>query len=283
MPSTQRPEIARHAIARVRSGLQLIHGVYHRPQVKIAGDRRPGVLFLHDLMGSKDQPHRLLRTAADNVAAAGGVALRVDLRGRGDSHGQSIDVTPSNDIKDTYVSLYALAAEPDVAPNSLALVGLGWGGTVAACVAKGDQRVKAVVLWSSLPVDLEWHPEFLEYEGRLAANVGGCLLGSQFYDELRHIRPLEALVASRAKVLVVRGEFDTHNTLSQVQAVERQLSSAGLEYTILHIPGADHRFTPPTAQRDAIEKIVAWLHAELSFPPAPPIPAELPRVTDLSF
>ena len=46
---------------------------------------------MHGLVGSKDQPHRILVALSEALAAAGHVALRFDLLGRGDSEGKSID------------------------------------------------------------------------------------------------------------------------------------------------------------------------------------------------
>ena len=56
-------------------------GYIHRPAARTETGY-PGVLLLHDLVGSKEQPHRMFVTLADRLAESGVVALRVDLYGR---------------------------------------------------------------------------------------------------------------------------------------------------------------------------------------------------------
>src|SRR6185295_11404841 len=77
---------------------QTCFGVVHSPGTSFG--RSPGVLLIHDLVASKDTPHRMFVTLADALADAGFTALRFDLRGRGESEGKSIDATPRGDLDD---------------------------------------------------------------------------------------------------------------------------------------------------------------------------------------
>src|SRR4051794_8452989 len=58
-------------------GGQTVFGMLHAP----AGDDPvPGVLILHGLVASKDQPHRIFVTLAEVLATRGVASLRIDLR-----------------------------------------------------------------------------------------------------------------------------------------------------------------------------------------------------------
>jgi uncharacterized protein len=61
---------------------QAVWGVYHRPARLLRP--APAVLILHGLVGSKDQPHQMFVKLANRLAEVGIIALRIDLRGRGE-------------------------------------------------------------------------------------------------------------------------------------------------------------------------------------------------------
>jgi phosphate transport system substrate-binding protein len=90
----------------------------HRP-AEIKG-KCSAVLILHGLVGSKDTPHRIFVTLAEALAKAGFISLRVDLVGRGDSEGESVDATPKSDLQNVRDALAALRALPDVEASFVA-------------------------------------------------------------------------------------------------------------------------------------------------------------------
>ena len=78
---------------------QAILGVIHRPRQPPA-ERLPAVVIFHGFVGSKDQPHQIFVKLAEALAAAGVIALRIDFRGRGDSEGDTVDMTFEGDMAD---------------------------------------------------------------------------------------------------------------------------------------------------------------------------------------
>jgi uncharacterized protein len=244
---------------------QTVFGVIHRPAAEPGGPR-PGVVILHGLVGSKDQPHRLYVTLAEGLARAGVVALRVDFRGRGDSEGLTIDITPGADVADARRAVDALAAQPDVDAGRLGLVGHSWGGAVAAVLAGRDPRIGAVVLWNAAAEPHGWAPPMEEFDGRQAFEVFGNLVGKQFYDGVRTFFPLREIAGARGPVLVVQSTAD-EATPEPVAAAERLggiLAGAGVPHELVLLEGVDHAFMRHRWERAVVERTAAWLGRTLS-------------------
>lgn len=240
---------------------QRLLAVLHRPTAK--GEKRPAAALFHGLVGSKDQPHRMLVKLADRLAAAGAVALRVDFRGRGESDGDALDITPARDLADASRAVFALAAQPDVDPNRLGLVGLSWGAAVAALVAGRDTRIASTVLISWAPGDAPWQPELRDVDGRVAADVDGNLIGEPFFVEAARLRPLEELKRTRGAVLLLHGAADQATPAERVRAAAQALAQPGRRCESVAITGADHAFMRYEWETAAIERAMGWLRETL--------------------
>lgn len=233
------------------SGGATLFAMVHRPTA--ASGRRPAVLMLHGLMGSKDQPHRVFVSLAERLARAGVVSQRVDLPGRGDSEGESIDIHPTTDLAAAQDALSALARRPDVDPDRVSLLGFSWGGMLAAQMSS---RADRVVLWSCVPDDHpRWTPRLEMWDGREAHDEWGNLIGRQFYDALPAITPLSDLRASSCRVLLVYGTADR----SVAAAAPGLQTALGDRLTAVAIEGADHAFLRHRYERGLFEATVPFL------------------------
>jgi dienelactone hydrolase len=241
-----------------QSGGQTCFGMLHTPGAGQVG-KRPGVLIMHGLVGSKDQPHRIFVTLAEALSRAGYVSLRFDLRGRGDSEGESIDITPQRDIADAEAGLATLRQHQNVDGDNLVVLGLSWGGVLASHLAPRE-GVRRVVLWSSAPIDNDqWEPKLRDVNGRQAADMYGNLVGKEFYDGLRDLTPLSQLKRGRRPVLMVYGTRDEAIRQSRFEQLRNELEFGDVPATASVIQGADHAFMSHEAERQAIEKTVEWL------------------------
>ena len=220
--------------------------------------KHPGVLIMHGLVGSKDQPHRIFVNAAEALARAGYVSLRYDMRGRGDSEGDSIDVSPADDLADARNALNELAKRNDVDPNRLITLGMSWGG-VLACQLAPDARIRKTILWSCAPSDtFDWRPKLKVVNGRPAADEWGNLIGQQFYDGLNAVHPLSDLRQSHGELLIAYGSND-RDVSRQVPVALQALQESKIDVTAIKIEGADHPFMSATWERELIEKTMQWL------------------------
>jgi uncharacterized protein len=247
--------MARDSITFISEGHKLF-GVIHRPDTP---GKYPGVVVYHGFLGSKDQPHRMFVELAEALAAAGFVVLRFDLRGRGDSEGDSVDMTWRGDLADAQAGLNQLASLPDVDENRLVVLGMSWGGILAPVIAGQDERVRAVVIWSAVPVaSLDWKPDFTVIDGREVAENFAMLVGRQFYDTLPEFRPLDMAKNASSPVLLIYGSDDDQ---VNPQAVERfrQAMTAPVEARV--IEGGDHIFFRYVWKQSVIAQTVDWLKA----------------------
>jgi uncharacterized protein len=243
------------------SGQQL-SGFLHYPSTTNTG--LPAVAIFHGLMGSKHQPHRMFVELADLLVKVGFIALRVDFRGRGDSDGDSIDATPQSDLIDGQCAVDYLAAQPNVDIERIALVGMSWGGAIAAMLNGSDTRIAATVLWSSTPPEqFNWTPSLHEFGGRQAAELWGNLIGSDFYDGLSTLRPLADFLKGRGPVLFVYGTNDEITPVAEVEAAQAGLAQVGRRSDVVAIAGAEHNFFRYEAKQEAISRTVAWLTEQM--------------------
>jgi alpha-beta hydrolase superfamily lysophospholipase len=237
-----------------------IFGMLHRPLVARA--ECPAVLLLHGFMADKCQPpHYLFVLLADALAEQGIVSLRIDLPGRGDSEGTTLDMTPQADLAAAARGMAALAAQPGVDSGRVALLGISWGGLLAALLA---ERAAAVALLSAAPGELvAWRPQLRQVEGRLVNEFVGNLIGSQFYEGLAALSPLAGLQKSGGPVLLLHGTDDESVPAGDIADAAGALRAAAIPVDVVAIAGADHIFFLPVWQRQVVATTVRWLAAAL--------------------
>jgi uncharacterized protein len=237
---------------------QLCVGMIHRPANAKPGGMLPGVLMLHGLVSSKDQPHRIFVTLADRLARESILSYRFDLRGCGDSEGESIDRTPQSDLEDARHALQVLAGESEVDERNLTVLGFSWGGVLAALLAD-DPHIRRIVLWSSVPSDEPWAMPLKNVTGRECAELYGNLLGKEFFQGLERLRPRTALMQTKSRVHLFNGTADELCPAEKVQQLARDLEARSIKCQIAAIEGADHAFMTHAHESQLLDKTVAWL------------------------
>jgi uncharacterized protein len=236
-----------------------VSGFVHRPADP--SQRVSLVVMLHGQMASKSQPpHRLFVQLADALVGIGIAALRIDFRGRGDSDGASIDVTPQRDMADTRAALAWATAQPWVDTGRLALLGVSWGGAIAAQLAGDGAPVVAVALLGSVPgAPFGWNPPMQTIDGRQATELWGNLLGAEFYAGLPAITPLASLERAALPVLLVYGTNDETTSEEAVAAARRAFEAASVPHDVVAVEGADHVFMRHAWAQEVIAHTTRWL------------------------
>ncbi len=236
----------------------------HRPAdatATDAGARRPGILYLHGgglIIGSAVQGDPLCRRLADELGA---VAASVGYR-----------LPPEHPypapLDDCYAALQWLAAQPDVDPARIAVIGLSAGGGLAASLAllardRGEYALAGQVLAYPMLDDrtdksAAAHPRMLRlwngpsnrlgwgmYLGAGTAGAGATTLDAA---TLEHAVP-----ARRADLSGVAPAWIGVGTLDLFHAEDveyaRRLTEAGVPTELHVIEGAYHGFdaSEPTA------------------------------------
>jgi len=233
----------------------------------------PSVLMCHGFTGSRIEAHFLFVKTSRALAANGLASLRFDFRGSGESSGRFRDMSILTELADALAAWEYLGRLPGVDPKRRALLGLSFGGAVAALLAGGlaaERREPAgCVLWSAVgdPAEL-WRARLagLKRRGRgrlrFPLERDGHQLGRRFFADLaRAPRPVEALGASGVPALIVQGTADDAVPVAHARAFA---AACGPKRAALRIlAGYDHTFARSDRERQVIALTARWLRQNL--------------------
>ena len=257
------PNTTRDSVVYESRGLKIFGAVHRR--IGPASGACPGVVMYHGFLASKCQPpHRLFVQLAEALSGVGIVSLRIDLPGRGDSEGESIDLTVEDDLAAAQGAIDVLAAQPDVDGGRIGLLGISWGGVLAATLAGRDPRVAATVLLSTAPYEqVGWKPKLQQVEGRRVYKFVGNLVGDQFFAGLRQLHPVDDLARTGGPVAYIYGTRDRLIDAAALGKLQQRLMAAGVPLDVIPINNGDHVFMAPGLQRQVIDGTVTWFRRTL--------------------
>jgi len=182
---------------------------------------RPGVLVVHEWKGLNDYA----KGRAEELAQLGYIAFAADMYGKGVT---ANDHQAAAQLSGIYRSdrqlmrerakagLAVLRQHELVDERRLGAIGYCFGGTTVLELARSGEDLKGVV---------------------------------SFHGGLDTPHPEDAQQI-RGKVLVLHGAEDAFSPMEAVDALEREMQEAGVDYRIVLYPGAVHSFTVPTAGDD---------------------------------
>jgi pimeloyl-ACP methyl ester carboxylesterase len=124
------------------AGLKL-SAVMHLPKGHQPGQRHPAIIVVHGFGANKDAGN--VTVPASLYAQWGYIALRVDMRGCGESEGTPGHVLCLDQVEDVRNAISYLAQRPEVMADRIALSGTSFGGAVVLYTAGVDTRVAAVI------------------------------------------------------------------------------------------------------------------------------------------
>lgn len=210
--------------------------------------RLPGVLFVHGWGGS--QRHDLVR--AREAAGLGCLCLTFDLRGHEAHAAQRDIVTRAQNLDDLLATYDWLCSQGGADPESMAVVGISYGGYLAAILA-ALRPVRWLALRSpALYPDDHWHSpkRQLHRDMDLAAYRRKPL-------EAAANRALVAASAFRGDVLLVAAEHDETVPRQVVENYRAAFGNAG-SITLRTLAGADHGLSEKPMQRAYTGVPVGW-------------------------
>jgi dienelactone hydrolase len=209
----------------------------------------PGILFVHGWGG--DQAHDLAR--AREAAGLGCVCMTFDLRGHRGSKVPQEEVTRAQNLDDIVGAYDWLASQPSVDASAMAVVGISYGGYLAA-ILTSLRPVRWLALrspalykdenWDMPKVQLHADIDLPRYRRRRVSP-----------DENRALR---ACAQFHGDVLIVAAE---HDEIVPHRTTENYLSAfeTATSRTARVVSGADHAFSEKSAQKDYSEVLVRWL------------------------
>ena len=122
---------------------QRLFGILHKAE---GTQQKLGWVFCHPFAEEKLWAHRVYVNLARALAKKSWPVLRFDYRGYGDSEGNFEDFTIDDQLADIDCAIARLMTEvPEL--QSVGLVGLRYGATLAAMAAENNPQVSRLVLW----------------------------------------------------------------------------------------------------------------------------------------
>jgi len=157
-----------------------LHAVQHQPDA--TADCSTGVVYVHGWSGYCTGPHRIFVNTARRLATEGFHALRLDLRGRGDSEGGK-DTTDLDAMIDDVLSACRYLREEGV--RRVYVLGICSGGNAALGAASLDKSIDGLMLWSTpLFAPQKAGTEELRRRGSFAATYFRKLFRRETYTKL---------------------------------------------------------------------------------------------------
>jgi len=233
------------------AGLRLA-AVLHHPRNDGNG---LGIVVAHGMLSSKDSDkHRMICEAA---ASCGATTLRFDFRGRGESDGEPIDLTVSNEVEDLMAVIAFLRAR---GLTRIAVVGSSLGGTVALLAGALDGGLAGLVTIAA-PARLPripreaWGGSGLSSDGETIEIAPGEFIHRSFFDDAGHHDPIGAARAIACPWLVIHG---THDEVVRVRDATSFSDAAGVSELRIH-PTAGHRFDHPREREWLVETVAGFM------------------------
>jgi len=247
---------------------QKIFGMLHIPEQPYKPPF-PALVMLHGFTGNKIEPHQLFVKAARRFEAEGILTLRFDFRGCGESEGLFEELTIEGEISDARKAMELVRGRGDVRKDHVALLGLSFGGAIAASVAgMKESDVRCLVLWAAVAdphraFSAKATPEIVEQFGtRSVHDYHGNAMSQKFLDELFAFTPLENARAYPGPALIMHGDADTSISPDDALLYEESLSGRG--HVELHmIRGANHTFSSLAWEKELIDRTAAFLKRHL--------------------
>lgn len=209
----------------------------------------PAIMFVHGWGGSQEQD--LAR--AREVSGLGCVCLTIDLRGHDLNSLRSETVTRKENLQDLVAAYDWLACQPKVDPNAIAVIGISYGGYLAAILTS-----LRPVRWLALRAPALYKDEGWQLPKRqLHADAS-----LQNY-RLSRISPsdnraLNACANFRGDALVVESE---HDALIPHAVIENYVAAFGNARSLTSriIANADHALSEKNMRKGYTQLLTRWL------------------------
>jgi len=261
-------------------------GILHEPESDAKG---MGIVFVHGWAGYRAGPHRMFVNAARTLCGAGYHALRVDVRGRGDSTGEVAATDLDGMIEDVRAARRFLLEQNGV--ERTCWLGICSGGNVTLGAASLDHDVDGIILWSTpLFAPFKRKSQEARRRGIFLVEYAKKLFRRETWSKLIHGRirfglinrvlfgrrkdvpktgrnPKDStrdimgdLVGYTSPALFIYGSKDDE-AVGAPEFYEEYCREHGIPATFHTVEGANHSYYSMAWENEVVEQTLAWLDA----------------------
>jgi pimeloyl-ACP methyl ester carboxylesterase len=240
---------------------QKLAGILHLPDKE---GKFPAIVRLH---GYRSRKEGSTSTAFIEEFKNNYIYLRFDFFAHGESQGEFVDLTPSEEFDDAKAAIdFVMALEQ--CNGKIGLIGSSLGGMVAIYTTANDPRVKAAVFGApvsdfkecfSRKEDIElWKKQGWIYTFNYAGKK--FKIGYDFFEDGCKYDLYQEAEKINVPVLVIQGDKDSSIPLEHTQELMKHLKNAKLEL----VEGAEHQWSAqPEHFKIFIQKSAEFLKQNL--------------------
>ena len=235
----------------LNAGMYYVPGILVKPKLA-AGKKIPVVVMLHGTASQKNEVGNLYQRLAVSLAKRGYGSLRIDFAGTGDSLADYKLYNLTTAKHDTKTAINYLVRQEVFDTDRMGLIGFSQGGLIAQLVAAEDERIKAMVTWSSVVGDgVTVFESFFDKYYAEAKDNGFAVVefpwrdeplnfGLQWFNEIKSNTSFTDMKNYQGKLLAVAGTADT---LVPPVSSTRLVNSIGpARASLILVKDADHMF-----------------------------------------
>jgi pimeloyl-ACP methyl ester carboxylesterase len=231
-----------------------LFGAYEPPE----GGIRGGIVLCSPLGDEYLYAHPTFRFLARQLAGTGYHVLRFDYSGTGDSAGDFEDSDRAQWASDIETAIIELK---DIGSLSrIGLVGMRYGGTLAAHVARTRSDIDQLVLWDVVSDGRQYLEELTALRDGTEENIdlGGVVMTPQMRREIG-ATTVETFDPPLPRTLVAVSA----QTVDPHEALRARLVSGGVDCTLQHIPDVpawrNDSFVAAAMPVASLRSIVEWM------------------------
>lgn len=211
-------------------------------------------LCCHGMLSNRGgEKHRLL---SQLLHVRGLPTLRFDFAGRGDSEGNLMHLSYSNEKQDLQAAIDYLVGR---GAERFVVFGSSMGGAVALLWAAREERIVAVATLAAvgLPAEIasRYPEQIMTWEKQGYLDLPEGRIGLAFVEDAQTHDVTSAVRVLRAPILVVHGSEDEVVPLTDAH----DIATAARNASLYIVDGADHRFSNPQHLRPTMNLIADFL------------------------
>lgn len=238
-----------------KGGLKLV-GTWHLPDKPTS----KAIMLVHGLTADKDESGIFIELG-EKLKENSFSVFRFDLRGHGESEGNSVNTTIKKELSDVDNAIHEVISK---GYTNIGLLGASFGGSITTLYAVNNQnKLKCLCLWNPVlnfdhfflnPIS-PWVKEQKEridkeFVERGWATIGSrkFAIGKQLVIEMKTLFPYKELKNITIPIIIIHGTKDTKVSFEDSKEYVRNLKSG----TFIKIEGAEHGFHEESYQNQVI-------------------------------